>query len=317
MECPRCGFSQPKDKYCANCGVDVEAYEKKPSHIALRILNNSTLHLTVIFAVIFATLFYLVVSQRELIQQEVGRIFDGIPLLSHSAEDDEEVALATPEVEALTAEAPPQEDETLESEASIIEPDPANRNSQTNAISSTPRVQIRYLEVSKENIQALIASGRVVRELENWRIIYIPSSPSVQSLARAARPLPGSVQQALPPRGELELISGDIDPDPNRSFLNFSMIWRIPDQVEWSLITQLRSPDTQGPGQLILREHEGRLRWSPEGALVLIFDPIGRIPTLRDADFSRSPLQILQSADFQSGLSDLIIWVEVSNLQVY
>ncbi len=26
MKCPKCGFSQPKDKYCANCGIDIEIY---------------------------------------------------------------------------------------------------------------------------------------------------------------------------------------------------------------------------------------------------------------------------------------------------
>lgn len=29
MECPKCGFSQPQDTFCARCGVHIENYEKK------------------------------------------------------------------------------------------------------------------------------------------------------------------------------------------------------------------------------------------------------------------------------------------------
>ena len=29
MICPKCGFSQPDDYYCAQCGVNVEKYVKK------------------------------------------------------------------------------------------------------------------------------------------------------------------------------------------------------------------------------------------------------------------------------------------------
>ena len=26
QDCPRCGFVQPKDRYCASCGLDIESY---------------------------------------------------------------------------------------------------------------------------------------------------------------------------------------------------------------------------------------------------------------------------------------------------
>lgn len=314
MDCPRCGFTQPKDQYCAKCGIDVEAYQKKPPNLFVRMANSSNFHLGVIIAIIVATLFYLVVSQRRLIQQEVGRILEGIPLLSSRAVDEEVVEQSMegveeeiPQAETMMA----REDTAMDTPSTgIIEPGP---NTNQPAVSKAPpQVEVRYLEVSKENIAALIASGRLVRDMENWRVVYLPSSPSVQSILRASRPLPGSVRQALPPQGDLEILSGDYDPDPTRSFLSFSMIWRIPDSVEWSLITQLRSAGEATP-QLLLREYEGTMKWSPQGALILIFDPLTRITAPSEEDLSRSPLRILRSPDFQSGISDLIIWVEVTN----
>lgn len=313
MDCPRCGFTQPKDQYCAKCGIDVESYHKAPPNLFVRIANSSNLHLGVILAVILATLFYLVISQRRVIQEEMGRIFDGIPLLSSRAVDEDMVE----DIEDEGDEMPPAETRLAQEDAAmdaasqgIIEPGP-NTN-EAAAPKGPPQVEVRYLEVAKENIAALAASGRLVREMENWRIVYLPSSPSVQSIIRASRPLPGSVRQALPPQGDLEILSGDYDPEPNRSFLSFSMIWRMPDSVEWSLITQLRSSNEAVP-QLVLREYEGSMKWSPQGALILIFDPLTRITAPPEVDLSRSPLRILRSQDFQSGLSDLIIWIEVTN----
>lgn len=275
----------------------------------MRIANSSNFHLGVIIAIIGATLFYLIVSQRQLIQQEVGRIFNGIPLLSHSAVDEEATEQGA-ETELIEEANPPPQEEATTEVSNIIEPGP-NTN-QPQAPRGPPQVEVRYLEVSKANIRALVDSGQLVRELENWRVIYLSSSPSVQSLLRASRPLPGSVRQALPPQGSLEILSGDYDPEPNRSFLNFSMIWRMPDSVDWSLITQLRS--AEAPTELVLREHEGKMKWSPQGALILIFDPLTRISVPPEVDLSRSPLRVLRSQDFQTGLSDLIIWIEVTNM---
>lgn len=289
----------------------MEAYNKKPPHFWIRLANNSTFHLAIIMAIIVATLFYLILSQRQLIQDEVGRIFDGLPLLSHNASDEEESSLSSsPPPSSMDTEEPSFSESN---EASIIEPKGAAAPKK--APVGPPRVEVRYLEVSKDNIRAFVASGQVLRELENWRVVYLPSNSSFQSLLKASRPLPGSVSQPLPPQGDLEILSGDYDPDPNRSFLNFSMIWRLPNSVDWSLITQLRSGESPtSPGPLVLREYEGQMKWNPQGALILIFDPLSRIAVSPQANLSQSPLRVLQSADFQNGLSDLIIWIEVTNL---
>ena len=319
MNCPRCGFTQPEDQYCAKCGVDMINFkEHTPLH--KKAMNSSQLHLIIIFSIILGTLFYLVVSQRDLIEQEVTKIFPGIPLLSSKASDGTESepegaregsSVANSKIADSEPPAPTETKTNGAAGSDFIEP--SARTGQPNESQKPPSVEVRYLEVSKNNIQALVSSGEVLQDLENWRGIYLPSSPSVKSLIRSSRSLPGQATQALPPRGELEILSGDYDPDPLKSFLNFSMIWTLPDQVEWSLITQLRS--LEGPQDtMLVREYQGRMTWNPRGALILVFDPIQRIPTAPNANLSSSPLRILQSPDFQNGLSDLIIWVEVTNL---
>ncbi len=38
--CPKCGFVQPKDRYCANCGVDTESYRPPPPSFGMQILQS-------------------------------------------------------------------------------------------------------------------------------------------------------------------------------------------------------------------------------------------------------------------------------------
>lgn len=40
IHCPRCNFSQPKDQYCAQCGVDMDTYKPKPQPLVKRILQS-------------------------------------------------------------------------------------------------------------------------------------------------------------------------------------------------------------------------------------------------------------------------------------
>lgn len=40
IHCPRCGFQQPKDKYCAQCGVDMEVYRRPQASLLSRVLGN-------------------------------------------------------------------------------------------------------------------------------------------------------------------------------------------------------------------------------------------------------------------------------------
>lgn len=40
VNCPRCGFSQPKDQYCAQCGIDMQSYKPKEKPFLAKTLGN-------------------------------------------------------------------------------------------------------------------------------------------------------------------------------------------------------------------------------------------------------------------------------------
>lgn len=45
INCPRCGFSQPKDQYCAQCGVDMDSYKPKSVPLTTRIRQSTKTHI--------------------------------------------------------------------------------------------------------------------------------------------------------------------------------------------------------------------------------------------------------------------------------
>ncbi len=46
VNCPKCGFSQPKDKYCAACGIDMESFKPKQDPFLKRFLDNIWVQIT-------------------------------------------------------------------------------------------------------------------------------------------------------------------------------------------------------------------------------------------------------------------------------
>lgn len=48
IQCPKCQFSQPKDQYCAQCGVDISRYIQKPSAKLKTLLINSSVPVSLI-----------------------------------------------------------------------------------------------------------------------------------------------------------------------------------------------------------------------------------------------------------------------------
>lgn len=50
VNCPRCGFSQPKDQYCAQCGVDMQAYKPKSVPLMKKIFQSTQTHVLLLLA---------------------------------------------------------------------------------------------------------------------------------------------------------------------------------------------------------------------------------------------------------------------------
>lgn len=73
VECPRCGFIQPDDRYCANCGLDSQNYIPKPVPLYLRIINNTGVQLTAALLIVASLIFGLYKNQQNHLELAINK----------------------------------------------------------------------------------------------------------------------------------------------------------------------------------------------------------------------------------------------------
>lgn len=52
INCPKCGFNQPEDQYCANCGVDMTKFEPQKKPLWQRVAGNWIFQLSMLLVVV-------------------------------------------------------------------------------------------------------------------------------------------------------------------------------------------------------------------------------------------------------------------------
>lgn len=78
MECPKCGFQQPEDQFCAQCGIDVQAYKKRPIPKVKKLWNKLSVQisLTLVLITVLLTVFYIKNNQVIPADQSLSAIWD-------------------------------------------------------------------------------------------------------------------------------------------------------------------------------------------------------------------------------------------------
>jgi hypothetical protein len=115
MKCPKCGFDQPDDRFCANCGVDVALYVPKRKTLKTLLRSTTFLVLLTTFVLVFG-IWFLLSRERPpddsiLNADRANSIFKKARPTAEEPEEDvggaasEEVA-PTPTTETFQAQAP-------------------------------------------------------------------------------------------------------------------------------------------------------------------------------------------------------------------
>jgi hypothetical protein len=72
VNCPKCNLLQPKDQYCANCGVNMETWQPPAKPLWKKVLGNWMVQLSLLFVVIFAIVLRDNISQTTDSDNEVA-----------------------------------------------------------------------------------------------------------------------------------------------------------------------------------------------------------------------------------------------------
>ncbi len=78
INCPRCGFSQPKDKYCARCGLDIETYRPPEVPFLKKLFGNPVTQLSLVLLMALGSGLYVYRHNRQEIHERVSFFRQGI-----------------------------------------------------------------------------------------------------------------------------------------------------------------------------------------------------------------------------------------------
>lgn len=75
VNCPKCGFSQPKDRYCASCGVDMVAFRPAQKPLMTRLLQNTSIQiLALVVAVVVLGVYINAQNNRAALAQRSAEL---------------------------------------------------------------------------------------------------------------------------------------------------------------------------------------------------------------------------------------------------
>lgn len=77
INCPKCGFSQPKDRYCASCGVDMDNFRPTAPPAWKKVVSNPFLHVGFIFILVFVSILFIRKQQRDELRARVEYLKGG------------------------------------------------------------------------------------------------------------------------------------------------------------------------------------------------------------------------------------------------
>jgi hypothetical protein len=209
IECPRCGFAQPKDEYCASCGVNMDHLLAKPKPIMVRLLQNPNFHLSLIGVLIVVVIGWIFYTQSARVSREVGRMLD-IPVSSRNAgdpNDDDNAAAAKavadenadePDAEEAAAPSPTQaaaagavatgDTRTPEEilAAAVGAPPPSAKG----AAPAPQKLELNAFEVPRETLANLIPNAQRLTEGSAGRAYYFPpGSKAAETFQTTGQPL--------------------------------------------------------------------------------------------------------------------------------
>lgn len=65
INCPRCGFSQPKDQYCASCGINMETFVPQKVSLIKRLLSSTLLQVFLVVGITLGVSYYALKNRYD------------------------------------------------------------------------------------------------------------------------------------------------------------------------------------------------------------------------------------------------------------
>lgn len=320
MECPRCGLEQPKDRYCASCGLDVEKFLAKPKPFLVRLLQNPDFHLTLIGILLVIVVGYIFYVQRGLVSKRVEAF---LPLLSRDSGDPNAPARSRPEpTEKADDNAVP---ETVAAEATV----PETRNeapAPAPATNEAQKVEVSYWEVPRDILTGLISSAeklgensggrayfwghgtKAIESVEkNGRRITLPNLANAENGAKIQVETPATTAESFQFGLYFNISRAEGSKDAT---LKWESTMVLP-PIETAAEAASRQPVVKALTETTLT---GTSTLGMQNALLIVFEPSNRTPREEYiVKAGEGPWAVMGSEAFRAGVSDWVVLVQLKS----
>ena len=321
-KCPKCGFTQPKDKFCANCGVDIELFEPQKSPLYKQIFRSTGLQLLFLFALI-AIMTSIIYSPDNQIKPSQSKLTS-----RPSATLPPPVAKSKPSLKASQALKKEKKSKTkdqtspqpVNTVSKVIKPQPPFKEViKVAAVQPPPpippkvnTIHVRFAEVPQAVLNDVVFKNSVLGEDNHLRAGAYPLG---KRLSKITQMIPG-----------LSLLPGTRSnklPMPNDESMNFQFLHAEEGQeygLQFRLYIQLNSGELniELEGMVNLKSMSGDNIYNaslqasytlPQDQVLIIEVAIPPMPMDENhiSSLSGTPLSIMSRTDFLDGQTSLVI----------
>lgn len=317
ITCPKCGFNQPQDKYCAQCGVDMESFKPQEESTSKKLFRNPAFHIT-LFVLFIAGLVALYLGQtQEGLGERLSSFGVGIQVASsvggEAAEAPEEFS------EAQTESFLPGDVDATNSPATPVPPADNSKNFLPNSASGSGKIKVTYAEISRTNLGLLLSEAQKHGEVADFRDY---AAGSIGDFAQKTKTFNLKVlhSEEVPLKSATAAwfhgLRDKVDPEIEVGLHTFIEIQRPPEglpKVSLEIQRSWREATTDGTYALTRRQFPALLEVPPNTAIFIT----GFLPTRANLDEMNSDLsaipvfKILDSPEFQRRQSDFVVFIEI------
>lgn len=338
QECPRCGFLQPRDRYCAYCGLDIESFLTKPQPWYRRLLLNTAIQVGALGITVCGTFGYIYWQQKGLPsfsevllraqQHSLPEPTTTAPPVASNAEDSnsdqdfDEDKNGRERAPSSQKEGADQESYSplglQETGNQDLPSEKAVKGEIEKSKASQPgKVFLRFAEMPREFLAQIFSESQIILESQQIQAVRYPTNQSIEEVLKKnprSILLPGK-KDAVFSDGRLQMILGQMPPPGSNELLNFNFGIQVSSLSPFEMVLE-----TEGtlflkgisPEQTVHLNLAGSYPISVGSVLILTgFIPHRPFNEKDLGSFRETPLVILISTEFQANESEFAILIQV------
>lgn len=323
MDCPKCGFSQPKDQFCANCGLNLEQFKPAPRPFYEAWASNPYVIVTCCLFIVAATFYYLKMqspsdagSNSQTITRDETFTEEQRTSRERELAERQQRRQFIQSTSAQSSEVPAENSESLSGETVGLVSAEGESASLTISQSGVAgkKLQVRFFEINQRDLGTLFSQGKVLSETNQSRTLAIENVSNIESLIKNSRSLPGTktFTPAAGKNGEIFFENSERKGGVSWEF-NLTLAFG---QIKEDTITYqiggdflYSTPDkSAAPLEMALETHSLRADSAIAIAGWLPHNVSGEPALFEGAD---NPIKILGSPEFRESLTEFLILVQL------